>query len=153
MTLPRTLLLPLLLAASACAEAPLSISGPATTALGTDGIEQVIELQTEHGWKGTRGAFALTSRLVNRGDAPVTLRVTPCYLRPGVDVKATPSMELLAQVIPGCVSGLEVVTLQPGESSSALWFGGIVQRPGRYLVSVRHAADPEMWGTIEVVAR
>jgi hypothetical protein len=151
---PRILLLPLLLLAAACKEGPLDVvAPPTTTVLSESGLEQVLQLEAEHPWKDLRGGFRISSRLVNRGTEPVTVRVTACYLEYGVDVKSKPKIELLAFMIPGCVAMNNVITLQPGQSSGSMSFGGQVQDPGRYKVSIRHAQDPELWGEIELVVR
>jgi hypothetical protein len=151
---PRILLLPLLLLAAACKEGPLDVEAPpTTTVLSENGLQQVLELRADHPWKDLRGGFMIVSRLVNQGTEPVTVRTTACYLEYGVDVKSKPKIELLAFMIPGCVQLSTIITLQPGQSSGIMTFGGQVQDPGRYKVSIRHAQDPELWGTIELVVR
>ncbi len=144
--------LPLLLLAASCQSAP-SITGPDMTVISYGGIEQVLQLEANNPWDNSGRGLRLTSRLVNRGEEPVTLRVRTCYLREGIDLQTTPRAEFLGIALPGCVPEPDVITLQPGESSKTLFFAGLIQDPGRYRISVRHAIEPELWGTIEIVAR
>ncbi|HEX8904202.1 MAG TPA: hypothetical protein VF771_05130 [Longimicrobiaceae bacterium] len=148
------LVLPLLVAAAGCKGADaLTITGPSATKLTENGVEQVLELQANHPWQGQRGAFAITSRLVNTGTQPVTLRVKTCELKYGIDLQSTPAIGLVAVAEPECIPTPDVITLQPGQSSGTLWFGGIVEHPGTYSISIRHALEPESWATIQITAR
>ncbi|HEU0015635.1 MAG TPA: hypothetical protein VFQ45_18300 [Longimicrobium sp.] len=114
-----------------------------------DGLEQEITV-TPLDWPGD-DVFRLSSRLVNRGPRPVTVRVVTCTLEPGRDLRTRGT--LVQRAVPGCVAAPPVVTLAPGEASASVGFIGQFNRPGRYRVQVRHARDPDRWGEITVVTR
>jgi len=136
-----------LLLAGCGASAP-EIAAPVAQVHTQDGLEQQITVTPradDPDW------FDLKSTLVNRGDAPATVRVVTCWLDPKVNLRTRARFNGYA--IPSCIQAPDVVTLAPGESSPTLWFSGRIERAGRYRIEVRHALDPEFWGEVEVVAR
>jgi hypothetical protein len=138
------------LAVSACSAG--KVTSPVESTFLADGLEQQIRIAPMgEPFDGTGEVFRLTSRLVNRGPAPVTVRVATCWLDPKQNLRA--SAELVTRAIPSCVQEPNVLTLAPGEASNTLSFIGQLDRPGRHTIRVRHALDPEFWGRIRVVAR
>jgi hypothetical protein len=130
-----------------------SVTGPETSIQRFGGVEQVLTLNTNPtGSSGTR-TFNLTSQLVNRGEAPVTLRVRTCYLRPGIDIVFTPGAQFVAIAEPGCIQEPDVITLQPGDSSSTVFFHATIQDSGIYQVAVRHSIDPEFRGKLSIFVK
>lgn len=144
--IPRLAAAALLLAA--CSASAPEIAGPAEQVHAHAGLEQQITVTPradDPDW------FDLKSTLVNRGDAPATVRVVTCWLDPRVNLRTRATFNGYA--IPSCIRTPDVVTLAPGEASPTLWFSGRIERAGRYRIEVRHALDPEFWGAVEVVAR
>lgn len=118
----------------------------------SNGLEQQIRVEPASKELDDTGVvFNLKSTLVNRGSAPVTVRVVTCWLDPKENLRA--DVELVTRAIPSCVQTPNVLTLAPGEASNTLWFTGQFDRPGRHTIRVRHALDPEFWGEITVRAR
>lgn len=146
-------LLPVLaVLAAACGGDPTRITEPFEQTNTFGSLEQVIRVAPappEIDGKGKM--FHLTSRLVNRGDAPVTVRVVTCWIDPKVNMRTRATF--IAYAIPGCVGEPNELTLAPGESSNTLWFVGEIEWPGEYEIQVRHALDPEFWGRVTVVAK
>ncbi|HYR06399.1 MAG TPA: hypothetical protein VEQ60_01445 [Longimicrobium sp.] len=148
----RILILAAAIALAACSGANPAIPDPVETTFLSNGLEQEIKIRPMDPQVDPRGKmFHLTSRLVNRSDAPVTVRVVTCWLDPKVNLRTRATF--IAYAIPGCIQGPSEYTLAPGEASNTLWFTGEIERPGRYTIEVRHALDPEFWGKVEVVAR
>ena len=148
----RTLLsaIAAVLALSACSAG--KVTSPVESTFVANGLEQQLRIEPAgEPFDNTGEVFQLTSRLVNRGSEPVTVRVVTCWLDPKENLRA--SAELMARAIPGCVPQPNVLTLAPGEASGSLSFIGQLDRPGRHTIRVRHALDPEFWGEIRVVAR
>lgn len=146
------ILLPLaaLLALSACSAGKLL--EPFESTYLSNGLEQQIRVEPASAQLDDTGVmFNLTSRLVNRGPEPVTVRVVTCWLDPKENLSA--DAELVTRAIPSCIPEPNVLTLAPGQASNTLWFTGQFDRPGRHTVRVRHALDPEFWGEITVRAR
>lgn len=152
--------LPILLAAAlalaACAGNPVEIEEPVEQVNTFGTLEQELRvgpLPPEMDPSGRM--FRLTSRIVNRGDAPVTLRLVHCWLEPGVNLLTDASF--IAFAIPGCpgpepgADGL--TTLAPGEASQTRVFTGEIEFRGTYKVRVRHSLDPEFWGEITIRAK
>ncbi len=138
-----------LFALSACAAG--KITSPVESTFLANGLEQQIRIEPAgQPFDDTGEVFRLTSRLVNRGSEPVTVRVVTCWLDPKENLRA--SAELVARAIPGCVAQANVLTLAPGEGGTVSFLGQL-DRPGRHTIRVRHALDPEFWGEIRVVAR
>ncbi|HEX6369401.1 MAG TPA: hypothetical protein VF006_10740 [Longimicrobium sp.] len=118
----------------------------------SNGLEQQIRVEPVSAELDNSGeVFNLKSTLVNRGSAPVTVRVVTCWLDPKEHLRA--DVELVTRAIPSCIPEPNVVTLAPGQASRTLWFIGQFDRPGRHTVHVRHALDPQFWGEIIVRAR
>lgn len=118
----------------------------------SNGLEQQIRVEPVSPQLDDTGEmFRLTSRLVNRGPEPVTVRVVTCWLDPKENLRA--DVELVTRAIPSCIPEPNVLTLAPGQASRTLSFMGQFDRPGRHTVRVRHALDPEFWGEIIVRAR
>ena len=139
-----------LFALSACAAG--RITTPVESTFLANGLEQQLRIEPAGApFDGTGEVFRLTSRLVNRGSEPVTVRVATCWLDPKENLRA--GAELVARAIPSCIQQPSVLTLAPGEASGTLSFTGQIDRPGRHTIRVRHALDPEFWGEIRVVAR
>ena len=148
----RILVLAAAIALAACSGANPAIPDPVETTFLSNGLEQEIRIRPMDPQVDPRGKmFHLTSRLVNRSDAPVTVRVVTCWLDPKVNLRTRATF--ISYAIPGCIAGPSEYTLAPGEASNTLWFTGEIERPGRYTIEVRHALDPEFWGKVEVVAR
>ena len=148
----RILILAAALTLAACSGANPAIPDPVETTFLSNGLEQEIRIRPMDPQVDPRGKmFHLTSRLVNRSDAPVTVRVVTCWLDPKVNLRTRATF--ISYAIPGCIAGPSEYTLAPGEASNTLWFTGEIERPGRYTIEVRHALDPEFWGKVEVVAR
>jgi hypothetical protein len=148
----RILALAAALLLAACSGANPAIPDPVETTFLSNGLEQEIKIgpmdpQVDPGGK----MFHLTSRLINRSDAPITVRVVTCWLDPKVNLRTRATF--IAYAIPSCIQGPSEYTLAPGEASNTLWFTGEIELPGRYTIEVRHALDPEFWGKVEVVAR
>lgn len=115
------------------------------------GLEQEITVRPAGGPFGDERVFSLSSRIVNRGSRPLTVRVVTCYLEPGRDLRTRG--KLVARAVPGCIQTPDVYTLAPGEATPGVSFIGQFNRPGRYTVRVRHALEPEFWGEIRLRAR
>ena len=148
----RILILAAAIALAACSGANPAIPDPVETTFLSNGLEQEIKIRPMDPEIDPRGKmFHLTSRLVNRSDAPVTVRVVTCWLDPKVNLRTRATF--IAYAIPSCIQGPGEYTLAPGEASNTVWFTGEIERPGRYTIEVRHALDPEFWGKVEVVAR
>lgn len=148
----RILTLAAVLVLAACAGGSPAIPDPVETTFVSNGLEQEITVTPVGPEIDPRGKmFHLKSRLINRGDAPITVRVVTCWLDPEVNLRTRATF--IAFAIPGCIQGPTEYTLAPGEASNTVWFTGEIERPGRYTIEVRHALDPEFWGKIEVVAR
>lgn len=147
----RTIAPALLVLAAACSGGPDGLTGPSETVFVSNGLEQQLRVETDLPWDASGEWFQLTSRLVNRGDAPVEVLVTACTLAPGRDLRTR--AQLTARAIPTCAAEEGQVTLAPGEESGTVAFTGAIEGRGRYTFRVRHARDPEMWGEIEVVTR
>lgn len=133
---------------AACGASAPEIAGPAGQIHTQGGLEQQITVTPradDPDW------FDLTSTLVNRGNAPVTVRVVTCWLDPKVNLRTRATFNGYA--IPSCIGTPDVVTLAPDAASPTLWFSGRIERAGRYRIEVRHALDPEFWGEVVVVAR
>ena len=137
---------------AACQDAP-SVTGPNLTVQAFGGIEQELQLKTDNPWDPSGRWFHLSSRLVNRGDQPVVVRVRTCELRLGIDLISTPRADFVGIGQPGCVEEPDLVTLAPGDSSNVVSFTGMIRERGQYRIAVRHAVDPELWGSIDVFAR
>jgi uncharacterized protein YcfL len=147
-------LIPLLAAAllfAGCSGNPVELAGPSEQVSVHNGLEQQITITPSDPALGDPDWFHLKSTLVNRSDAPITVRVVTCWLDPKVHLRTNASFNGYA--IPGCIPEPSVVTLAPGESSRTLWFSGRIERRGRYKIEVRHALDPEFWGAVYVTAR
>ena len=142
-------LLALALTAGACANPTGPEMEPTFSVSVQDGLEQQLTVTPlpDNG----QGMFYLESRLVNRGDAPVQVRVTRCFLEPGVDLKTRAHFSTIG--MPSCIPEPNVITLAPGETSKGVGFSGAIRGRGRFTLYVRHAREPEMWGRIDVVAR
>jgi hypothetical protein len=136
---------------AACSGKPAGIAGPSEQVSVHNGLEQQITVTPADPALGDPDWFNLKSTLVNRGDAPITVRVVTCWLDPRLHLRTNASFNGYA--IPGCIQESDVVTLAPGESSRTLWFSGRMERRGRYRIQVRHALDPEFWGEVYVTAR
>lgn len=137
----------LVLALAACS-GPVSITGPVESTFIANGLEQEIRIEpASEEFFGAGRVVNLTSRLVNRGTAPVTVRVKTCYLDPGTSLRGA---KFVTRAIPGCIQTPDVLTLEPGQASSTLWFTGEIHGSGRLTIGVRHALDPEFWGEITV---
>jgi hypothetical protein len=148
----RILILAAAIVLAACSGANPAIPDPVETTFLSNGLEQEIKIRPMDPEVDPRGKmFHLTSRLVNRSDAPITVRVVTCWLDPKVNLRTRATF--IAYAIPSCIQGPSEYTLAPGEASNTLWFTGEIERPGRYTIEVRHALDPEFWGKVEVVAR
>lgn len=140
-----------ILALAGCSLGPTQVTGPVESTSRFDGLEQEIRIEPALQIDASGRVFNLTSRIVNRGEQPVTVRVATCYLEPGVNIRSR--ARLIIRAIPGCIQGPNVLTLAPGEASNTIWFTGEIQPAGRHTIEVRHALDPEFWGRIQVVAR
>jgi hypothetical protein len=136
---------------AACSGNPVEIAGPSEQVSLHNGLEQQITVTPADPSLGDPDWFNLKSTLVNRSDAPITVRVVTCWLDPKLHLRTNASFNGYA--IPGCVPEPSLVTLAPGESSRTLWFSGRIERRGRYRIQVRHALDPEFWGEVYVTAR
>jgi hypothetical protein len=137
---------------AACGHDPAQITGPVDQTSIVNGLEHELRIEPADAATFPNGkAFNLKSRLINRTDAPMTLRVVTCWLDPKVNLRTRASF--IAMVIPGCIGEPNEVTLAPGEASRTLWFTGEIEWPGRYTIEVRHALDPEFWTPIQVTAR
>jgi hypothetical protein len=148
----RILTLAAALVLAACSGAGPVIPDPVESTFLSNGLEQEIKVAPVPETVDPRGKmFQLTSRLINRGDAPVTVRVVTCWLDPKENLRTRATFS--AYAIPGCIAGPTQYTLAPGEASNTVWFTGEIERPGRYTIEVRHALNPEFWGKVEVVAR
>ena len=134
----------------ACGGSVPAITGPVDQVHASNGLEQRLTISTPYPDQDPDW-FHLTSTLVNRSDAPITVRVVTCWLDPKVNLRTSASFNGYA--IPGCVGEPDVLTLAPGASSNTVWFSGRIERPGTYRIQVRHALDPEFWGEIEITAR
>lgn len=135
------------LALSACGGA-LAITGPVETTFVHDGLAQEIRIEpADPATFSDDPVVNLTSRLVNRGAAPVTVRVATCYLDPDRYLRGA---RFVVRAIPGCIQTPDVVTLAPGQASDRLWFVGEIHGSGRVTIGVRHALEPELWGEITV---
>jgi hypothetical protein len=159
-SLKTAMRLPILLAAAlalaACARNPTQIDEPVeqTNTFGT--LEQELRVSPLPSDMDPSGKmFRLTSRMVNRGDAPVTLRLVHCWLEPGVNLLTEATF--IAFAIPSCpgpVPGSDgLTTLAPGEASGTRVFTGEIEFPGTYKFRVRHSLDPELWGEITIRAK
>jgi hypothetical protein len=115
------------------------------------GLEQEITIRPAGGAFADERVFRLSSRIINRGSRPMTVRVVTCYLDPQRHLRTRGT--LVQRVNPGCIRTPDVYTLAPGEATPGVGFTGQFNRPGRYTVRVRHALDPEFWGEIRVRAR
>jgi hypothetical protein len=147
----RILTLAAVLALAACSGANPAIPDPVETTFVSNGLEQEIRITPVGEPTDPSGKmFHLTSRLINRSDAPITVRVVTCWLDPKVNLRTRATF--IAFAIPSCVQGPSEYTLAPGQASNTVWFTGEIERPGRYTIEVRHALDPEFWGRVEVVA-
>lgn len=152
--------IPILLAAAlalaACAGSPTQIEDPVEQVNTFGTLEQelrVTPLPAEMDPSGRM--FRLTSRIVNRGTEPVTLRLVHCWLEPGVNLITEASF--ISYAIPGCPGPIPghdgLTTLAPGEASGTRVFTGEIEFPGTYKFRVRHALDPEFWGEITITAK
>lgn len=113
-------------------------------------LEHVVRIETGTPW-GSARSIHIRSHLVNRGSKPITLLARECYLELGTDIRFEPRAEFLGIVTPGCPGPQGAITLQPGASSNSVFFAGHIQDAGRYRIHVRHAQDPEIWTTLEIV--
>lgn len=113
-------------------------------------IEHVVRIETPGPWNSER-SLNVTSHLWNRGTETIKLVARECHLELGTDIKFEPQAEFLGIVIPGCPEPGDSLTLRPGESSGSVFFAGDIQDAGRYLIHIRHALDPEIWTTLEIV--
>ncbi|HWK88875.1 MAG TPA: hypothetical protein VNP72_02745, partial [Longimicrobium sp.] len=106
-------------------------------------------------WDDSGEMMRLTSRIINRGDEPVTLRLAGCYLFLGTNIETKATFDRMAMPsCPGPPPGSDgTTTLAPGQASQSLSFIGGIEFPGRYKFRVRHVLDPELWAEIEVTAR
>ena len=148
----RLTLLAAALLLAACSQGPAAITGPVDQTSIVNGLEHELRIEPADATTFPNGkAFNLKSRLINRTDAPMTVRVVTCWLDPKVNLRTRASF--IAMAIPGCVPEPNVITLAPGQASRTLWFTGEIERPGRYTIEVRHALDPEFWTAIQVTAR
>lgn len=147
----RTILTIAALLVGACGGAPTQVSGPSETRFTAHGLEQQLTIRTSGPADPDPGWLHLSSRLVNRSDAPITVRVVTCWLDPKQHLRTRADFNGYA--IPGCIPEPNVLTLAPGEASGSVGFAGRIARPGRYTILVRHALDPEFWGEVEVTAR
>jgi hypothetical protein len=137
----------LALALSACG-GTLAITGPVESTFAAHGLEQVIRIEPADPATFSRDPVVnLTSRLVNRGSAAVTVRVATCYLDPDRSLRGA---RFVVRALPGCIQTPDVITLAPGQASDRLWFVGEIHASGRATLGVRHALDPEFWGEIRV---
>lgn len=134
------------LALSACG-GKLSLTGPVESTFASHGLEQEIRIEPAGEAYGEAPVVNLTSRLVNRGSTPVTVRVATCYLDPGRYLRGA---RFVTRALPGCIQTPDVITLAPGQASDRLWFVGEIHGSGRLTIGVRHALDPEFWGEITV---
>jgi hypothetical protein len=135
----------------ACGGTPSQVTGPSETRFTAHGLEQQLTVRAPVPADPDPGWLHLSSRLVNRSDAPITVRVVTCWLDPKQHLRTR--AEFNGYAIPGCIPEPNVLTLAPGEASRSVGFSGRISRPGRYTIQVRHALDPEFWSEIEVTAR
>ena len=147
--------LPLLLAAAllagACAGDPVQISEPVEQSFTFGGLEQEIKVRPlPPEWDPEGKWFQITSRIINRSDEPIPVRVVTCWLDPNEHLRT--HADFIGMAIPECVMPDYDGVLDPGEASPTAWFAGQIGRPGRYTIGVRQALDPEFWGEITVVA-
>lgn len=141
------------LALAACSGGMAEITGPFASTFAANGLEQEIRVvpAEEEVFGPDNKVFHLKSRIINRGDAPATVRVVTCWLDPRLHMRTR--APLVTRAIPGCIFTPDVFTLAPGEATSTVWWTGEIERAGRYTIQVRHALDPEFWGEVEIVAR
>ena len=142
------------LALAACSGSPTNIAEPVEQSFTFGGLEQQIRVTRMSRETDPEGKwFVLSSRIINRSDAPIAVRAITCWLDPRTDLRTDAEFDSYA--IPSCPgrSPDEDDILDPGESSGTMSFTAAVGRPGRYNFRVRHAVDPELWGEIQVTAR
>ncbi|HEU0014668.1 MAG TPA: hypothetical protein VFQ45_13365 [Longimicrobium sp.] len=152
----RTLLLTLsAISLLACGGDPVAIPEPRQEVVSFNGLEQELTVTRNLEWDDSGEMMALRSRIINRSDKPVTVRLAHCWLFLGDNIitKAT----FTSMVMPSC-AGPEpgsdgTTTLQPGEASKSLSFVGAIEFPGTYTFKVKHLVDPEFWGEIKITAR
>lgn len=139
----------LLVAASACG--PARVTRPVQSVTRHGALEQHLEVRVRDPSAADPDWFHLSSRLVNRGTAPMTVRVVTCGLDHKRDLRTR--ARFMAMAAGSCAPGPDVITLAPGEASPPVGFSGAIEWPGRYTVRVRHALEPEFWATIRITAR
>lgn len=136
---------------AACSAGPTEVPGPVEQSFTYNGLEQQLTVTYSGPDDPTPGWFHLRSRIVNRTDAPVAVRVQTCWLDPRTNLRTRASFDSFA--IPSCVQPDYDGVLDPGEASPTVWFSGHIERPGRYRIDVRQLLDADFWGTVEVVQR
>lgn len=146
-----TALLAAALVLAACSGTPTQVTGPAEQRFTFNGLEQEIRVTYSGPGDPTPGWIHISSRIINRSDAPIAVTVQTCWLDPKTNLRTRASFDSYA--IPDCVRGDYDGVLDPGEASPSVGFSGHIERAGRYRIDVRQALDPEFWGSVEVVAR
>lgn len=134
----------------ACSGSPTEIPPPVELVSVHEGLEQQIRVS----YGGPNGDdpnwFHLSSRIINRSDAPVEAHVVTCWLDPNEDLRTRAPIDTYA--IPGCPGpGPEHSNiLQPNQASLSASFSGRVSRSGKWDVEVRQSLDPEFWSRVEI---
>lgn len=136
---------------AACGGSPDGITGPLEQSFMINGLEQQITVSYPPAGDPDPDWVHLTSRIINRGDAPVQVQVVTCWLDPRVNLRTR--AEFNSYAIPGCAAPAGDNVLAPGEASATASFSGRIEGRGRYRIEVRQLLDPEFWGAVEVVAR
>ena len=136
---------------AACSGSPAGITGPLEQRFTIGGLEQQITVRYPEPGDSDPRWIHLTSRIINRGDAPVQVQVVTCWLDPKSNLRTRARFDGYA--IPGCPGPQGDNVLEPGEASESASFSGRIGRPGRYRIEVRQLLDPEFWGSVEVVVR